>query len=83
MQKGTLKEGRHTQFQPLFLPCQCMQGFLEGRGSKGGARDERRAMREEERKLQRERERETEIQQHFQILGKSKAMKEQSPIDCI
>ena len=42
-------------------------------------------MREEERKLQREREREreTEIQQHFQILGKSKAMKEQSPIDCI
>ena len=40
-------------------------------------------MREEERKLQRERERETEIQQHFQILGKSKAMKEQSQIDCI
>ena len=87
MQKGTLKEGRHTQFQPLFLPCQCMQGFLEGRGSKGKQRRSKGREKSNERRRketsERERERETEIQQHFQILGKSKAMKEQSPIDCI
>ena len=69
----------------FFLANACKDSWRGGgaKESKGGARDERRAMREEERKLQRERERETQIQQHFQILGKSKAMKEQSQIDCI
>ena len=87
MQKGTLEDCRHTQFQPLFLPCQCMQGFLEGRGSKGKQRRSKGREKSNERRRkqtsERERERETEIQQHFQILGKSKAMKEQSQIDCI
>ena len=62
-----------------------MQGFLEGRGSKGKQRRSkgREKSNERRRKETSERERETEIQQHFRILGKSKAMKEQSQIDCI
>jgi len=66
-----------------------MQGFLEGRGSKGKQRRSKGREKSNERRrkatseTERERERETDIQQHFQILGKSKAMREQSQIDCI
>ena len=64
MQKGTLEDCRHIQFQPLFLPCQCMQGFLEGWGSKGKQRRSKGREKSNERRRketsERERERDTD-----------------------
>ena len=60
--------------------------ILGGAGEQRKAKEEQGTREEQWEKKKgnfRERERETEIQQHFQILGKSKAMKEQSQIDCI
>ena len=63
-QKGTLEHCKQTQFQPLFLPCQCLQGFLEGRGSKGKQRRSKGREKSNERRRKETSQRERERQRY-------------------